>query len=121
MMSDDAAHRRRTVSTTPITFNPMTAKRLHNQIERALRRTYAATTGLRILVGLSTREMLAAGASRDDIRRAVADCVLTHPLPVTNDQQTKATNEWQAEMLITSMLEWVDATCASAVGPQRVQ
>ena len=94
-------------------FQPQTARRLHNQIERALRHTYGATTGLRILVGLCTRELLHAGASREQIRQAFVECVESHALPHVVDPASKRTEEWQSEMLINSMIEWADHVCAS--------
>jgi hypothetical protein len=101
------------VNTMPMSLHPQTARRLHNQIERALRHTYGATTGLRILVGLSTREMLGAGASKDQIRQALVDCVRSHALPHVQDAASKRTDEWSSEMLINSMIEWADQVCAS--------
>jgi hypothetical protein len=96
-----------------ISFQPQTARRLHTQIERALRHTYGATTGLRILVSLSTRELLNAGASREQIRQAFVECVESHALPHVVDPASKRTDQWQGEMLINSMIEWADHVCTS--------
>ena len=97
----------------PVSFRPQTARRLHTQIERALRHTYGATTGLRILVGLSTRELLGAGASPEQIRQALVECVKSHALPHVQDATARRADEWQGETLINSMIEWADQVCAS--------
>src|SRR5690349_14103116 len=114
MRTNDFATRRLERAHDVTTFKPQTERRLHNQIDRALRHAYAATTGLRILVGLSTREMLTGGASASQIREAFIECVRRHAMPVAEDTSTKLTTDWQREMLVNSMIEWADQVCASA-------
>jgi hypothetical protein len=111
MMRHSHGTARPLATASPMTLGRQTERRLHRQIDRALRHTYAATTGLRILVGLSTRELLAAGASREQIRTAFVDSVRSHPLPQVEDASARATLDWQREMLINSMLEWSEHVC----------
>src|SRR5262245_26920236 len=104
------------MSRSPIALQPQTSRRLHNQIERALRRTYGATSGLRILAALSTRELLGACASREQIRQALVDSVHDHAPPPGDGGEVVSTSadEGQREMLVDSMVQWADHVCATA-------
>jgi hypothetical protein len=118
-MAAASGQRTRTSSTTPASLGRVTAGRLHHQIERAVQRTFGATSGLRILVEISTREMLAAGASREAIRAVLADSVARHAAAPAADAAASATSDWQWETLTNSMYAWADQVCADMIPVQK--
>src|SRR5215216_2721356 len=62
----------------PAALSDAATRRLSNQIERAVRGTYGARTGLRTLVASIAQQMLAAGHSRESIAQTFERCVLDH-------------------------------------------
>ena len=68
------------------TLSDAATRRLANQIERAVRGTYGARTGLRTLVASIGQQMMAAGHSRETIAQIFEHCVLDHASR-TNDAQ----------------------------------
>jgi hypothetical protein len=64
---------------TPRALRPGTRRRLDNQLTRAFQNRYGAEQGLRVVVKLATLELLRAGASRDEIKRTLAEVLSAHP------------------------------------------
>jgi len=115
-----APPRRRPPATPgPARLTTSLSRRLDNQIKRAYQHTYGARTGLRALVRQGTREMLAAGASRDAIRDAFAQCVSNHASGAPSDRNSVLTGESESVTLTELMLVWVEEVCgpAGAVPP----
>lgn len=100
----------------PARLTTSLSRRLDNQIKRAYQHTYGARTGLRALVRQGTREMLAAGASRDAIREAFAQCVLNHSSAAPSDRSSVLTGESESVTLTELMLVWVEEVCSPSEG-----
>lgn len=83
--------------------------RLQNQLGRAFRECFGAEQGLRVLVKLATKQMLAAGASRESIQTVLTQVVATHSASGTG-KSSLITGESRAAALTAMMLQWSAGT-----------
>lgn len=97
---------------SPDTMLPSTARRITNQIQRAVRRTFGAQAGLRALVQIGVREMTAAGASRDEMREELIRCVTAMPSVAPGDRGPVVASEAESAALKALILGWADEFCA---------
>ena len=76
---------------------------------RAFQHGFGAEQGLRVLVSLATRQMLATGASRRAIRSELTEIVRRHP--ASAESRTRIIDGQQrADALTKMMLRWSDRT-----------
>ena len=92
-------------------------RRLDNQLSRALRNSYGAEQGLRVVVGVVTQQLLRAGMSRDEIRVALADVVAQHP-GSGGSRTSLLTGQSRAEGLAAMIVRWSDLVGASPELPR---
>ena len=86
----------------------ITARRLSNQIDRAHRGTFGAEDGLRTIVQLVAREMMRAGASPENVARAIEDHLVNHPAPSGRMPAATGTGHLSSKMLIELVQQCVD-------------
>ena len=87
-------------------------RRLDNQLARALRNSYGAEQGLRVVVGVVTQQLLRAGMSRDEIRGALADVVAQHP-GSGSSRTSLLTGQSRADGLAAMIVRWSDLVGAT--------
>lgn len=104
---------RKELPTTASALGTVSEARLHRLVVRACRHTYGADAALRAGVRRAVIEMIAAGATPDAIRRAVAQCLEKHPNAVP-DKPSLVTGESGAASVLKRMLSWTDDALADA-------
>lgn len=97
------------------TLAPAAMRRLSNQIGRAYRGTYGATTGLRTLVQVMARQLLVAGSTPQAVARAFEECVVSHPGHNIDRPRNIMANESDSVLLVEVTRECV-ATVANELG-----
>jgi hypothetical protein len=100
-----------------VRLTPSTARRIGHQIERSVQGTYGAHDGLRELVHLGAQQMLAAGASRDAIRREIGLCVTDRPPTEITAEPALSRHKAEMAKLSAMMLAWADE-CSTAARPR---
>ena len=93
------------------------SRRMANQLARAYRGTFGASTGLRIIVLPLARQMIRGGVSPDAANGVLERCVLDHPSRTTGDAQQPMGGAAHSGVLIDLMHECVAAAvleCAPA-------
>lgn len=83
-------------------------ERIQRLILRAIQHSYGAESALRAAVRSGAAEMFQAGATREAVREAVANCVAFHPASLP-DKPSLLTGESRAEAVTRRMMEWTDA------------
>ena len=82
-------------------------RRLSNQIGRAFRGTFGAKTGLRTIIRSVAAEMLAAGATKESVARALETCVLDHPARADCDSHSLVSGTLHSTVLVELASECV--------------
>lgn len=85
----------------------LAADRIRKQVIRALRHEYGADAALRTAVRAATAEMLAAHATHQTIRDAIASCLEEHR-SILPDKMSLLTGESGISALMKRMLSWTD-------------
>ena len=91
-----------------VRLTPSTARRIGHQIDRSVQGTYGAHDGLRELVHLGAQQMIAAGASREAIRREIALCVTERPPTEITAEPALSRHKVAMTELTKMMLTWAD-------------
>ena len=94
-------------SATATTLSSVTEERIHKLVLRAVQCSFGAEQALRRVVQLGASEMLDAGASFPAVRRAITQCVLSHP-SVLPDKLSLISGESYASAILKRMLVWTD-------------
>jgi hypothetical protein len=95
-------------SPEPVRLAPSTARRISHQIDRSVHGTYGANEGLRELVQLGAQQMLGAGASRDDIRRQIEECISCRPADGLTTEPAMSRRKAELVALSALMVRWAD-------------
>jgi hypothetical protein len=85
-----------------------TARRIGHQIDRSVQGTYGAHDGLRELVHLGAQQMLAAGASREAVRREIGLCVTDRPPTEITAEPALSRHKAEMTKLTAMMLAWAE-------------
>ena len=85
-----------------------TAHRIDQQIKRAIRHTFGAESGLRMLIKLGAGEMLRAGATHQAVRHALEKHVDAH---AGLGKPSLLTGESRSDALRKLVQGWCDETC----------
>lgn len=85
-----------------------TAHRIDQQIKRAIRHTFGAESGLRMLVKLGATEMLRAGATRDAVHKALEAHVDAH---AGMGKPSLLTGESRSDALRKLVRNWCEEAC----------
>lgn len=93
---------------TAVRLTPSTARRIGHQIDRSVQGTYGAHDGLRELVHLGAQQMIAAGATRDAVRREIAMCVTDRPPTEITAEPALSRHKAAMIALTTLMVTWAD-------------
>ena len=100
----------------PATLPAASGRRLSTQIGRAFRGTFGARTGLRILMRSVAAEMLAAGASEQDVAQVLEACVLNHPARTGRDANSLMSGQSRSAEFVALANECIAAVGRSMVG-----
>jgi hypothetical protein len=94
------------------------ARRMSNQLNRAFRGTYGATTGLRTIVQSIARQMLRAGSSPEATALTFERYVLDHPFASGDEPQHLTAGKTDSQLLVELTRECVAEVVVevSAVG-----
>jgi hypothetical protein len=76
-------------------------RRLSNQIARAYRGTYGATTGLKTVLRSVSLQMLRAGASPEIVSRALTAYVVNCPTPIAVDARHAINDAYETNALVS--------------------
>ena len=93
-------------SATPSWRGP-TRQRLDNQLARALRNSYGAEQGLRVVVRVATQELLRAGMTRSEVHATLSSVVAEHP-GTGASRSSLVTGRSRAESLASMIVRWSD-------------
>lgn len=85
-----------------------TAHRIDQQIKRAIRHTFGAESGLRMLIKLGANEMLRAGATPASVRTALEKHVDAHS---GLGKPSLLTGESRSDALRKLVVTWCDEAC----------
>lgn len=91
----------------PGSLRTATRNRLDNQLTRAYRQSFGAEQGLRVVVRIATLEMLRDGATRAEIRSALAALVAGHPSAAVTPS-ARLSGGARADRLAGMILGWCD-------------
>src|SRR6185312_11146801 len=100
----------------PPTLPAASGRRLSSQIGRAFRGTFGAETGLRTLLRLVAKEMLAAGATEQCVRETLERCVMEHPARVGRDANSLLSGKSHSAVLVEIANECVAAVAGDKTG-----
>jgi hypothetical protein len=98
--------------------SPQAWEQLVRELGRVYRPSGRASEGVREGARRIAREMTAAGASRDDVRRALTRAVQEHPVRVLLEQQCSAAGRSHWEALLADVLQC--AADVHAMGRRRL-
>lgn len=85
-----------------------TAHRIDQQIKRAIRHTFGAESGLRMLIKLGANEMLRAGATAEAVHAALEKHVDAH---AGLGKPSLLTGESRSDALRKLVMGWCDEAC----------
>jgi hypothetical protein len=77
------------------------ARRLSNQIARAYRGTYGATTGLKTVLRSVSLQMLRAGLPPETVSRALITYVVNCPTPIAVDDRHAINDAYETNALVS--------------------
>lgn len=95
-----------------------TAHRIDQQIKRALRHTFGAESGLRMLVKLGAHEMLRAGATPQAVCNALEKHVEAHS---GLGKPSLLTGESRSDTLRKLVLNWCEEACREQIAESQHQ
>ncbi len=101
----------------PAALSDAAARRLSNQIARAIHGTFGARTGLQTIASMVAQQMLAAGSTPEAIARTFEECVVNHPARLDAENDSALTGGPQSRMLVQLMHDCIGPAVAQPTDP----